>query len=271
VRAFVISAPSDSYDAILASLYACGTAGIEERTRDLVAYFDDDTLTAERLCAALGPIDGITVEPTAIPDVDWVARFRENFRAFAVGGFWIMPDWEREQDAPAGQRRLVVDPGRAFGTGTHESTALCLLALETLAARGPLGRVLDVGTGSGILAVAALQLGAQTASGCDNDPESIESARTHARLNGVTLGLALADGGRPFAAGRCDTVLANITAPLLIARAAELAGLARSGGRLVLAGLLGDELPAVQAAYAPFGTARHERRGEWASLVVEIR
>jgi ribosomal protein L11 methyltransferase len=265
VKAFLVRAGAADHDAIIATLYERGTAGIEERADALLAYFDDDAVTSDSLREALG----VSVETAPIPDVDWVARFRENFRAFAVGAFWIAPEWDAAAP-PAGHRRLVVDPGRAFGTGTHESTALCLLALERLAAQAPLGRVLDVGTGSGILAIAALRLGAVSAAGCDLDPESIDSARTHARLNDVTLAVACIDGGRGLAPGRHDTVLANITAPLLVARAAELAVLPRSGGRLVLAGLLADELPDVRAAYERFGTPEEERRGEWASLTVAI-
>jgi ribosomal protein L11 methyltransferase len=202
--------------------------------------------------------------------VDWVARFRENFRAFAVGGFWIAPTWDGGP-APAGARRLVVDPGRAFGTGTHESTALCLLTLESLATRRSLGRVLDVGTGSGILAVAASMLGARPVIAADLDPESMDSARTHARLNDVELTLALADGGRAFRERAFDTVVANITGPLLIARAGELAARVRDGGRLVLAGLLAEERAAVRSAYADFPLADETLRGEWASLLLEKR
>jgi ribosomal protein L11 methyltransferase len=265
LRAFLISAADGQQETILAVLYELGTSGIEERPHSLLAYFDDDTLTAESLRAALG----VPVEAAAIPDVDWVARFRENFRAFAVGRFWIAPEWDAAPP-PTGHRRLVVDPGRAFGTGTHESTALCLLSLESLGARTSLGRTLDVGTGSGILGIAALQLGAAFAIGADIDPESIESARAHARLNAVTLALVCADGGRPFAPGRHDTVLANITAPLLIARAPELRPLPRRGGRLILAGLLADEAQAVRAAYASLGAIAERRSGEWASLMVTV-
>ena len=108
----------------------------------LLAYFPGPADVAE----ALRALPSARLEPIAVPDVDWVASFREGFRAFDVGGFRVVPAWE---PAPAGARVLRVDPARAFGTGTHETTRLCLLALEGLAAERPLGRVLDLGAGTG--------------------------------------------------------------------------------------------------------------------------
>jgi ribosomal protein L11 methyltransferase len=269
--AFAVTTRERDEDALVAALWELETAGLEERARatgqvTIVAYFEDGTITLDGLRTAISGL--ADVAPVAIPDVDWVARFREGFRAFAAGRFWITPEWD-PSPAPAGHRRLIVDPGRAFGTGTHESTALCLAALETLAAAGPLGRVLDVGTGTGILAIAAARLGAAKVAASDVDPESIDSARTHARLNDVTLTLVRADGARGFGAGRFDTVVANITAPLLIERAGELSALPGAQGRLVLAGLLDEERAAVREAYAAFPRARETRRGEWASLTLE--
>jgi ribosomal protein L11 methyltransferase len=266
VRAFLIHATSTESDILVSALWEAGTTGIEERSDGLVAYFDDDGIGLDDLRAVLADA---TVEPTAIPDVDWVARFRENFRAFAVGGFWITPEWDASAAPPSGRRRLIVDPGRAFGTGTHESTALCLQALEALAAEKDLGRVLDVGTGSGILAIAARILGARAVFGADNDPEAIASAREHARLNGAAVQLVRADGGRSFSPGRFDTVVANITARLLIERAAELSALPAPGGRLVLAGLLAVEADDVRAAYSGLSNVQVTKDGEWTSLTLE--
>jgi len=273
MQAFLLSTAATDEDELVAGLWELGTAGIEERARandrlTVLAYFEDGVIGEEALRAALG--GGVEVQSTPVPDVDWVARFREGFRAFAASGFWIAPVWDSAA-TPPGFRRLVVDPGRAFGTGTHESTALCLDALERLAAQGPLGRVLDVGTGTGILAVAAAQLGATAICASDLDPESIDSARAHAALNDRTLAVVRADGGRGFAAGRFDTVIANITAPLLIERAAELSVLPGPGGRLVLAGLLAEERFAVRAAYGAFPAAEETLRGEWASLTLARR
>src|SRR5262249_47472750 len=167
------------------------TLGIEtqpagEGRLALVAYFRDEPGLAGRLARELESYTLAPPEPVAVPDVDWVARFREGFCERRAGGFLIVPAWRRPAEAPPGSRLLVVDPGRAFGTGTHETTRLCLAAIEELAARGPLGRTLDVGTGSGILAVAAAALGASPLIGVDIDPEAVAAAQLHARLNGIT-------------------------------------------------------------------------------------
>jgi ribosomal protein L11 methyltransferase len=164
-----------------------------------------------------------------------------------------------------------VDPGRAFGTGTHETTRLCLLAIETLAAEGPLGRVADIGTGAGLLAVAAAKRGARAVVGVDNDPEAVRSARRHARLNGVELGLVLADGGRALRPDLFDLVLANLTAPLLLERRDEIASLLAPGGALVLSGILGTEAAEVASAYSRVGAPRPRPDGEWTALEFRSR
>jgi ribosomal protein L11 methyltransferase len=137
-----------------------------------------------------------------------------------------------------------------------------------MATRGPLGRVLDVGTGTGILAIAARRLGASSVFAVDLDPESVTSARRHAHLNGVTFRLLRGDGGQPFRSAAFDVVLANISAPLLIERCEEIGRLAKAGGTLVLAGLLVTDLPAVTEAYSRWGRGRETEDGEWASLTV---
>jgi ribosomal protein L11 methyltransferase len=234
---------------------------------ELIAYFDSDARLAERLAAALDNLPAARVEPTPIPEVDWVAHVRESFRPLRVGAFRILPVWQAPSGPPASQM-LVVDPGRAFGTGAHETTRLCLEALQTLAQHRPLGRVLDLGAGSAILAIAALRLGARHAIALDNDSEALVSAAHHARLNAVSPSLLLADGGRALRQASFDTIVANISAPLLSARRAEILALIRPGGALILSGFLGEDLPALREAFASGGSAREAVDGEWAALVI---
>src|SRR5262249_7019484 len=187
--------------------------------------------------------------------------------AFSAGGFEIVPAWETP---PRGLRRVVrVDPGRAFGTGTHETTRLCLAALESLAAARPLERVLDVGTGTGILAAAALRLGARLAVAADLDPEATLEAGRHAALNALPLRVVCADGGRGFRDAAFDLVVANLSASVLAGRRSELERLLAPGGRLVLSGLLVTDLPEIEAAYRGLPLRARPTDGEWAAVGFE--
>jgi ribosomal protein L11 methyltransferase len=274
--AFRFEAPAAAEEAVVTALWECGTTGIHVQAGPpgevaLVAYFINyPTLEADlqRVLAACGVT---RFEPAPIPDVDWVARFREGFRAFTVGGFMLAPAWEPPPPGSCHTRVLRILPGRAFGTGTHESTRLCLSALESLAARRPLGRVLDVGGGSGILAIAAAVLGAGPVAAVDIDPDAAESARLHAGLNAVDLLVVLGDGGKPFAPGVFDLVLANLTAPLLLEKRLEIAALCGPSSRVVLAGFLREDADRVAGAYAPLGALTPSVDGEWAALVIEAR
>lgn len=261
-------------DLAVGLLWEAGTQGVEVRAVGraeiaLLAYFAPRALLLDELKDALAPAAPLEVEAAPVPAVDWVARFREGFSAFDAAGFRIVPEWDGDARSAPAARRLVVDPGRAFGTGTHETTRLCLALLAERAASRPLGRVADVGCGSGILAVAARKLGAAHVVALDHDPEATAAARRHARLNAVDLDVVQGDGGRALAPGRFDLVLANLMAPLLLERRHELAALRAGGGALVLSGLLVSDLPAVGAAYAPLGRLAERRDGEWAALLVE--
>jgi ribosomal protein L11 methyltransferase len=265
MHAFRITVSEPDEELATALLWEAGTAGIEVGTADpgkvnLLAYFADDAdldMLREQLPEA-------TIQPVAVPDVDWVARYRESFRSFPVGSFIVAPPWDRPL---AAEHLLLVDPGRAFGTGTHESTRLCLGALEELFDQRPFGRVIDVGTGTGILAVAATRLGAWFVVASDNDPEATASARAHAELNGIGLQVVRGDGPYPFAPASFDLVLANLTTPLLVAHARGLAALRNSKGAVVLSGLLATDLGEVEAAFSVLGKPRVRRDGEWAALV----
>jgi len=197
-----------------------------------------------------------------------VARVREGFRPFAAGPFRIVPAWEAAAPGGHGERVIVVEPGLAFGTGTHESTRLCLAALDERARAGPLGHVLDVGTGSGILSVAAVRLGARRVTAVELDAEALPVARRHAELNRAPIRLVRGDGARALRAAAFDVVLANISAPLLVERAEELAVRARGRGALILSGFLVDDLPSVRAAYAGRGRVEVRTDGLWAALLV---
>ncbi len=268
MRAYRVTVATGDEDLATCALWEAGTAGIEVRPLsggrvELLAYFGDD---APSPALALFPA-GATAEPAEVPAVDWVRRFRETFRAQRAGRFRVVPSWDAA--AVPSPDVLVVDPGRAFGTGTHETTRLCLGAVEDLAARRPLGRTLDLGAGTALLAVAAARLGAAPVVASDLDPEAIAASVAHARLNHERIGVVRADGGRGLRPGSFDLVLANLMALLLVDRAGEIRSLLAPDGALVLSGLLVDDGPFVRQAFAPCGTPRERRDGEWVALVYE--
>jgi ribosomal protein L11 methyltransferase len=269
MRAFRVTVAADDEDLAVAALWEAGTAGVEVQPAPdgrarLLAYFPDDA--AAPVPALLPP--GAAVEPAEVPQVDWVARFRDGFRAFRAGRFLIAPPWDGTAD-PSSTETLVVDPGRAFGTGTHETTRLCLGVIEELAARRPLGRTLDLGAGTALLAVAAARLGARFVCASDVDREANQASIHHARLNGVRLAVVQADGARGFRPGSFDLVVANLMALLLVDRAAEISGLLAPGGALVLSGLLVEDVPYVRDAFAACGIPEERVDGEWVALLYE--
>lgn len=268
MRAWRVTVAVEDEDLATAALWEAGTTGVEVRggpagRLDLLAYFED---AAPPLAAAQLP-PGATVETAEVPDVDWVGRFRAGFRSFRVGHFIVAPHWDAPPEPSPDV--LIVDPGRAFGTGTHETTRLCLGALEDLATRRPLGRTLDLGSGTALLAIAAGRLGACPVFASDIDPEATSSSAHHARLNRARLGVVRADGGRGLRTGSFDLVLANLMALLLADRSAEIRSLLAPGAALVLSGLLVEDLPFIREAFAACGTPRERRDGEWGALVYE--
>jgi ribosomal protein L11 methyltransferase len=274
VIAFELTVPAAAEDAATLLLWEHGTAGVEVRAgtgRETVlkAYFEPSKGIEARLRGALSAVPGGRLAPVEVPAVDWVARYREGFRSFRAGGFLIAPCW----DVPAAGEEpiLVVDPGQAFGTGTHESTRLCLDALADLCASSPPASVLDVGTGSGILAVAAALRGARRVTGTDVDAEALRSARRHAALNRVALRLVQADGARGVRPSAFEVVVANISAPLLRERRDEIVAARAPGGTLVLSGFLTEEAGVLAEAYATAGSVARREDGEWTALVVRGR
>jgi ribosomal protein L11 methyltransferase len=180
-----------------------------------------------------------------IADDDWVRRTQAQFAPVEIGErLWIGPSW---REPPADRIAVRLDPGLAFGTGTHPTTQLALRFLER-EIRGGEG-VLDYGCGSGILAIAAAKLGAARVDGVDLDAQALATARDNARGNGVGLQPTLPDALRP---GTYEIVVSNILAQPLILLAPVLAARTAPGGRLALAGILESQAAEVGAAYAPW-------------------
>ncbi|MBS0321840.1 MAG: 50S ribosomal protein L11 methyltransferase [Proteobacteria bacterium] len=197
----------------------------------------------------------------AVPEQDWVRATQAQFGPIAIEpGVWIVPSWEK---TPAGAEIAIeLDPGLAFGTGSHPTTRLCVQWLR--ANVDPAAEVLDYGCGSGILAIAAAKFGAARVTGIDVDAQAIRASVDNAHRNGVTARFVLPDALAPHA---YDVVVANILSNPLILLAPALAGRVRDGGRIALAGILDAQEDAVRAAYAPWFTLAAWRRAEgWVLL-----
>jgi len=185
-------------------------------------------------------------ELRSVPDEDWVAKSREQFGPIRVSThLWIVPTWHAPPEPEA--INLVLDPGLAFGTGSHPSTRLCLQWLERSIAGGE--TVLDYGCGSGILAIAALKLGARRAVGVDIDTNAVATARDNARRNGVAGEFLGVGAPLTFIA---DVVIANILANPLMVLAPVLASRCRQGGRIALSGILSEQASEVAKCYLPW-------------------
>jgi ribosomal protein L11 methyltransferase len=222
----------------------------------------DARLAAATIAAVLG-LPAASVRAEHVEDCAWEREWLKDFRPMRFGRrLWVVPAGQAP-DAPSGVV-LELDPGLAFGTGTHATTALCLEWLDARIQGGE--RVLDYGCGSGILALAALSLGAGSAAAFDIDPQALTATRENAARLGLAARVVIA--ARPEAlAGVFDIVLANILAGPLIELAPRLATLVRAGGEIVLAGMLEAQAAEVAQAYRPwFHIGPTVERDGWALL-----
>ncbi len=216
----------------------------------VVALFADEAAAREagRLLQPQDFFAGCQVVGVAeVQDQDWVRLTQSQFDPVEITpSFWIVPTWH---EPPASAREVIrLDPGLAFGTGTHPTTRMCL---RWIAAHPPRGqRVLDYGCGSGILAIGAAKFGAAAVDAVDIDEAAVRSTEDNAQANGVTLAAGLPERAQ----GRYDTVLANILATPLKVLAPLLCGHVAPGGHLVLAGILARQADELKAAYAPYCT-----------------
>jgi ribosomal protein L11 methyltransferase len=272
--------PAPDAEDVSAALFDSGASGVEVRDGSvapmpgarraaeglaiLVAWFPDRE-SAEEAAAELGP----SAELALVPDQDWSETWKQGLAPFTVGRILVRPSWCARPEGHDGLE-VVLDPGMAFGTGTHPTTALCLAALDQALAAHPGGGLLDVGTGSGLLAIAARKLGAGRVVATDNDPTALKVAAENAERNGVRL--ELSDRPPDALGGAFEVVVANILANTLVELAPGLAARIAPGGVLFLAGILVPQENEVRAAFLAQGLTRaaelEARQGEWSLLAL---
>lgn len=277
----------ETVEAVTNFLWDAGALGVvEEATATgstLRAFFppgvDASALAAQarRYLAELaalglpGASAPVAVEPLAAEP--WADAWRAHFRPIPVGRrLLVCPPWEAPDGAPVAGRVVVwIEPGRAFGTGSHGSTRACLELLERVIEAGPVPRCLDVGSGSGILAIAAARLGVPRVEAVDLDPDAVAATEANAARNGVAGRVVAAVGTlETWTAAPAPLVMANLLGRAHIAQAPRLTGLVLPGGGLVAGGILVHEVPAVTAAFVPAGAwlAEVAEHDGWAALLL---
>jgi ribosomal protein L11 methyltransferase len=243
-----IECDPDDRELLIAELWEQQSAGVVELTPGRVRAFFEDAADRDSL-RRLYPGSSYRVEEHR----DWVQSARDLLQPMEVGHrFFLVPEW-RDDPAPAGRFRIAVNPGMAFGTGVHETTRLCMEALEDYVRPGM--SVLDVGTGSGILAQSARLLGAARVYGCDIDPVAVEIS-----------GEGFVGSASAVATGSIELVVANISPEAIVLLAQELLRVRRPGGLLLASGF---ELPEVEFVKRALPGAREVREmGNWALIAV---
>jgi ribosomal protein L11 methyltransferase len=273
-----LDVPEPEAERVESLLWDAGATGLEIRDREappmpgvrgpspgeaiVVAWFEGRAgaeAALEDVRAWVPAARGVVEEA---PDTDWSTAWRSRIRSTRVGRLWVGPPWE---SPPGGTVALTIEPKMAFGTGDHPTTALCLAAVEAFCTAHPGASVLDVGTGTGVLALMARKLGAGRVVGVDSDPMSVSLARENAALNGIE-GVELSGATLEAVQGPFDLVLANILANTLVELAPALVRHTR--GRLVLAGVLVHQEDEVREAFERAGAVPGggDRIGDWVRL-----
>jgi ribosomal protein L11 methyltransferase len=277
-------AARDAREAIEYGLMEAGALGTETKeageTVSVTAYSESeinpDVIRTALLDAlrvySLSPTSLLDLKIQSVADRDWLAEWKKDWRPVEVGRFIISPPWiesvpSASADGSFTDRIVIrINPGMAFGTGTHETTRLCLRTIEKYF-RG--GSFLDVGTGTGILAIAAaLSFPDARIEACDIDAEAIEIAKDNARLNGCGERIVFRAGSVEDKTASADLVCANLTAPVIVELLPALLG--ATCGRLILSGILDSQVEMIQTRLSELGADSFEieRDGEWASLAV---
>lgn len=280
-----LKAPPPALDAIANFLIERGSPGVVLTRNEVRAFFARSPRTAilkreiHRFLRDLRKIyPGFGEQPLnwkLLKEKNWAHSWRRFFSPHKVGRrFWITPPWV---EPPRTRRRhvITIEPGMAFGTGTHTTTRCCLEFIEHLAARFNGGELtaLDVGTGSGILAIALAKMGAGRVIALDNDPTALKVARGNVKFNGVERKIRLANWQLDKVYGSFAVVVANLTAETLVDLAPALEERVEGGGYLVLSGILQPKASQVLHRFAPvpFHLIRRSREKEWVTLLLRKR
>ncbi len=273
---FTITSADESRDAIMQRLSASGCLGFIEHDKNIVAYFHDVTginniihelASCKIILENAGLEHGLSFDYVFISERDWNESWKKKFKPVDAGEhFSVLPPWEE----PKKDRiNLIIDPGMAFGTGHHETTRTCLMLIERFSRNCAKGSFLDVGTGTGILAIAASRLGFRRVVGVDTDPLAVDAARRNTKLNKLE-NILIKEGTAAAELGTFDFIAANLMSEILIRIARDLAPCLEKGGIALLSGMLVGQEDGVIAAMEQQGLEFTEKHidGRWVSVVV---
>lgn len=275
-----LDVPDDLKDAIIGELSDDGVSGVWEsgepqpgHTR-LVLYFNTRSNLEKiegRLCSifARTGLQNPTISRNMVEECDWTEEWKKSYTSFPIGDdFFVIPSWE-ETACPPDRLPIRIDPGQAFGTGTHETTQLTIEALERWVE--PSHIVLDVGTGSGILAIASRLLGAREVFGCDIDPVATQVAQANIERNAENEVWTFCGSVDAVQSGSVQLVLCNMTADLITVLFGEIDRVLQPRGIAIFSGILREQNEDIYAVISGFRFKVHEEltRGEWMALIAE--
>lgn len=274
--------PPDGPDLLQAALIGYKVVAIDETTPDVWRVFFNGNAERDRAAGDLTrQFPDLSMQPLDVPDEDWVAKSQADLRAVRVGNIIVAPPWDiphtgklkLDLAAESGGTSLtrpvviVIRPSMGFGTAHHATTRLCLAALQHLDVQGQ--SAVDVGTGSGVLAIAASRLGAASVVGIDDDRDALLAAEENLSLNrGADVTLRATDL-RSAGPDTFDLVMANLASALLIEAAGRLRDLTAQGGRLLLSGFMRHEEEAIRAAYSDLTARSRSEEDEWVCVSFE--
>lgn len=272
----VVTAPEESRDALVSRMSEMGAIGFMEQDDGLIGYFEPKQSPAE-ICGELDRFRSVleasgldasfSLSANVLPDKDWNETWKKNFMPIDVGDdLTIIPSWLHSE---TDRIPIIIDPGMVFGTGHHETTRTCLSMIEIIARAGRKRKFLDIGTGTGILAIGASRLGFGQVTAVDIDPLAVDAARRNAEANSLTNVEVLE--GTILAAGHgFDLIAANLLVEILVGIAPALSDRLDPGGKAILSGLLVGQENSVIEAMTASGLTFQEKiiDNKWVSLVV---
>ncbi|MEJ2697850.1 MAG: 50S ribosomal protein L11 methyltransferase [Candidatus Sulfobium sp.] len=271
-----IKAPEESREAVINRMMELGSTGISETSGDLLAYFEDqgqidrivDELRLFRDVLRSSGLDSdFSYDYSLLSDRDWNENWKKTFLPMAVGEhLTIIPSWLK---GPPDRIPVIIDPGMVFGTGYHETTRTCLAMIEKYSPRTNKNIFVDVGTGTGVLAIGAARLGFRTVVAVDTDPMAVEASLKNAQLNGLD-NMSVIPGDITAVDGSFDFAAANLLSEILVGIAPGLARRLNPDGIAVLSGMLPGQDVDVLSAFTGEGFFLTEKTdtGKWVTLVV---